>query len=153
MRDVVHDGPKMTGTAYRVPNHPVEAGEKVDKKDFGIIHAMPVKSLITSPQTGVTTSNGVVDIHGHAWAGDDVVASVVVSIDFGATWIEAKLEDGVNPYAWQNFSAKITLPKKGYYEIWARATSDKGVSQPHAIAWNPKGYLNNSMHRISVKSV
>jgi hypothetical protein len=38
----------------------------------------------------------------------------------------------------------------GYYEVWARATSDKGVSQPFAVAWNPKGYLNNAMHRISL---
>ncbi len=38
----------------------------------------------------------------------------------------------------------------GYYEVWARATDNKGRSQPFAIAWNPKGYLNNSMHRISV---
>jgi len=23
--------------------------------------------------------------------------------------------------------------------------------QPFAIAWNPKGYLNNSMHRVAVR--
>ncbi len=153
LRDVVHDGPKMTGTAYRVPNRPVEPGEKVPKKDFDIIHAMPVKSLITSPQTGATTNTGIVEIHGHAWAGDDKVASVDLSIDFGATWVTVNLGEPVNPYAWQSFSAEVSLPKKGYYEVWARATSDKGVAQPHAIAWNPKGYLNNSMHRIAVRSV
>lgn len=153
LRETVHDGPKMTGTAYRVPNRPVEPGEKVDKKDFDIIHAMPVKSLITSPKVGATTSDGTVKVHGHAWAGDDVVGRVELSIDFGATWINAKLDKPVNPYSWQNFNAEIKLPEKGYYEIWARATSDKGVSQPHAIAWNPKGYLNNSMHRVAVRSV
>jgi len=153
LRDVVHDGAKMTGKAYRTPNRPVEPGEKVDKKDFVIIHAMPVKSLITSPQTGSTTSNGVVEINGHAWSGDDAVAAVDVSIDFGATWMKADLATAANPYAWQNFKAKIKLPKKGYYEVWARATSTTGVAQPHAIAWNPKGYLNNTMHRIAVRSV
>ena len=25
------------------------------------------------------------------------------------------------------------------------------TSQPFAVGWNPKGYLNNSMHRISVR--
>ena len=35
--DIVHDGPKMTGTAYRVPGYKVEPGEKIDKKDFVII--------------------------------------------------------------------------------------------------------------------
>ena len=43
LRDVVHDGPKMTGTSYRVPNRPVAPGEKVAKADFEIIHAMPVR--------------------------------------------------------------------------------------------------------------
>ncbi len=151
LRDQVHDGPKMTGTAYRVPNRPVEPGEKVDKKDFEIIHAMPVKSLITSPENGAQTTQGKLDVRGHAWAGDDMVASVDVSVDFGATWQKAKLADPVNPFAWQTFTATVDLPEAGYYEVWARATSDKGVAQPHAIAWNPKGYLNNSMHRVAVR--
>jgi len=151
LRDQVHDGPKMTGKAYRVPNHPVEPGEKVAKTDFEIIHAMPVKSLITSPETGHASADGKVAVAGHAWAGDDAVARVDLSVDFGASWIKADLDQPVNPYAWQNFHASISLPKQGYYEIWARATSDKGVAQPHAIAWNPKGYLNNSMHRIAVR--
>lgn len=150
LRDKVHDGPKMTGTAYRVPKHPVAAGTKVPKKDFGIIHAMPVKSLITTPQTGMKLSGSKLTVAGHAWAGDNTVARVDVSIDFGATWIQAKLAAPANPYAWQQWSADLEFPIAGYYEVWARATDDKGTSQPFAIAWNPKGYLNNSMHRISV---
>ena len=151
LRDVVHDGPKMTGTAYRRPNRPVEPGEKVEKKDFVIIHAMPVKSLITSPQSGQATSGSTLEVRGHAWAGDRTVKEMQVSIDFGATWMKADLDAPVNPYAWQNWRAKLTFPQAGYYEVWARATDSEGVSQPHAIAWNPKGYLNNSMHRISVR--
>ncbi len=151
LRDIVHDGPKMTGKAYRVPNHPVSAGEKVEKKDFVIIHAMPLKSLITRPKTGLTGAGRSIEVGGHAWAGDDTVAEMQVSIDFGATWAKAALDPPVNPYAWQNWRANVAFPLAGYYEIWARATSDKGITQPHAIAWNPKGYLNNSMHRISVR--
>ena len=73
-----------------------------------------------------------------------------LSIDFGATWMEAALDEPVNPHAWQNWRAAIEFPGPGYYEIWARATDSEGVSQPHAIAWNPKGYLNNAMHRVAV---
>lgn len=149
LRDQVHDGPKMTGTAYRVPNRPVKPGEKVDKKDFVIIHAMPVKSLITSPATN-STSGKKLEVRGHAWAGDHKVDEVMISIDFGATWIKTKLDDPVNDYAWQNWSASVEFPQAGYYEVWAKATDSEGVSQPHAIAWNPKGYLNNSMHRVAV---
>jgi DMSO/TMAO reductase YedYZ molybdopterin-dependent catalytic subunit len=152
LRDQVHDGPKMTGTAYRVPGHPVSAGTKVPKEDFQIIEAMPVKSLITAPATGASLPAGAreVEVRGHAWAGDDQVAEIDLSIDFGVTWIKADLETARNPYAWQHFSKKVSFPIEGYYEIWARATDSKGRMQPFAIAWNPKGYLNNSMHRVSV---
>ena len=150
LRDRVHDGPKMTGTSYRVPNRTVAPGEQVDKKDFVIIEAMPVKSLITSPATGHRTTGGTLEVRGHAWAGDRRVDAVRLSIDFGATWIETVLDDPVNPHAWQNWRASVAFPQPGYYEIWARAIDSEGVGQPHAIAWNPKGYLNNSMHRVAV---
>lgn len=150
LRDKIHDGPKMTGTAYKVPGYPVSPGQKVPTKDFEIIHAMPVKSLITSPKTRGRSGRSM-SVRGHAWAGDDAVERVDISIDFGTTWIKADLGRPDNPYAWQHWSADIRFPKAGYYEIWARATDTKGRSQPFAIAWNPKGYLNNSMHRISVR--
>jgi len=150
LRDVVHDGPKMTGTSYRVPYYNVAPGEKVEKKDFKIIESMPVKSLITSPQTNTEATGRSLDIHGHAWAGDGKVQALHVSIDFGATWVEADLDAPPNPYSWQDWQASVSFPEKGYYEVWARATDDSGASQPFAINWNPKGYLNNSMHRIAV---
>jgi DMSO/TMAO reductase YedYZ molybdopterin-dependent catalytic subunit len=150
LRDIVHDGPKMTGKAYRVPNRPVEPGEKVDKKDFEIIERMPVKSLITSPETGGTSGLSM-KVNGHAWSGDRKVKQVDISLDFGATWQKATLDDPVNDGAWQNWEAEVTFPEAGYYEVWARATDDAGEAQPFAVNWNPKGYLNNSMHRIAVR--
>ena len=153
VRDQVHDGPKMTGTSYRVPSYPVSPGEKVDKKDFVIIQSMPVKSLITFPETGLELSGGAqsVEVRGQAWAGDRGVRSVEVTHDFGATWVEAELSPAPNPYAWQRWRATVALPQAGYYEVWARATDDQGVMQPFAIAWNPKGYLNNALHRIALR--
>ncbi|MBV7298122.1 molybdopterin-dependent oxidoreductase [Enterovibrio paralichthyis] len=150
VRDQVHDGPKMTGTSYRVPNRPVAPGEKVDKEDFVIIERMPVKSLITSPQTNSEITGKEVLVRGHAWSGDRKVKNVQLSNDFGATWIDAELEEPANPGAWQTFNAKVTFPQPGYYEVWAKATDDQGISQPFAIAWNPKGYLNNSFHRVAL---
>jgi len=154
LRDVVHDGPKMTGKSYRVPRYPVAPGEKVPTEDFVIIHSMPVKSIITFPQTNVEVpADKPLEVRGHAWAGDNFVTRLDLSIDFGKTWIAADLDPPENPYAWQNWRAKIRFPIHGYYEIWARATDDEGRMQPFAIAWNPKGYLNNSMHRIAVRAV
>ena len=152
LRDVVHDGTKMTGAAYRLPPYPVAAGTKVKTKSMVLIESMVVKSLITSPQTGIKLPKGErsVPVHGHAWAGDNKVTRLDLSIDFGAHWIQAKLDPPSNPYAWQRFAQTVRLPRQGYYEIWARATDDQGHKQPFAIAWNPKGYMNNSMHRVSV---
>ena len=133
--------------------YPVAPGQKVPKEDFEIIEAMPVKSLITRPQseTTVSAADPTLEVAGHAWAGDDEVARVDVSMDFGATWTQADLSAPANPYAWQRWTARLRFPQAGYYEVWARATDVKGRSQPFAIAWNPKGYLNNSMHRIAVR--
>ncbi|MDE0204840.1 MAG: sulfite oxidase [Candidatus Tectomicrobia bacterium] len=150
LRDVVHDGPKMTGTSYRVPRYKVEPGEKVDKRDFVIIERMPVKSLITRPANGAGVGRAI-EVGGHAWSGDRTVSSVHLSYDFGATWGAAELDDPVNEGAWQNFRARLQLPGPGYYEVWSRATDSQGVTQPHGIDWNPKGYLNNTMHRIALR--
>lgn len=150
LRDVVHDGPKMTGTAYRIPNRPVSPGEDVDKKDFVIIERMPVKSLITSPENGATAGKAV-EVRGHAWSGDRTIARVDVSMDFGATWMQAELDDPVNSGAWQNWRTGLEFPQSGYYEVWARATDSAGEMQPFAINWNPKGYLNNTMHRVGLR--
>jgi DMSO/TMAO reductase YedYZ molybdopterin-dependent catalytic subunit len=153
IRNKVHDGTKMTGTAYRVPCEPVAPGEKVADEDMCIIESMPVKSLITYPKSGATLKNKTsLTIRGHAWAGELEVSQVAYSIDFGSTWQVCQLEKPKNRLAWQHFSANVKLPKKGYYEIWARATDSKGVHQPMLLpGWNPKGYLNNACHRIAVK--
>lgn len=153
VRNKVHDGTKMTGTAYRVPCEPVSPGEKVKDGDMCIIESMPVKSLITSPKTGAIISSGKkLEIRGHAWAGELSVSQMDYSIDFGATWQSAKLEAPANRLAWQHFSASIDFPKEGYYEVWAKATDTQGTSQPMVLpGWNPKGYLNNASHRIAVK--
>ena len=151
LRDVVHDGPKMTGSSYRVPPHPVAPGESVPDEDMQIIHAMPVKALITRPETGLTLAGRELEVAGHAWAGDTEVARVDLSTDYGATWQPAGLAAPHNPHAWQRFSAQVKFPKAGYYQVWARATDREGVSQPFTPAWNPKGYLNNALHSISVR--
>jgi len=153
IRNIEHDGTKMTGTAYRVPKFPVAPGEKVKDEDMKIIESMPVKSLITYPKSGAIIKKGdSLAIRGHAWAGDLEVAKMEYSIDFGATWHQASIEKPVNRLAWQHFSAKINFPKVGYYEVWARATDSNNIAQPMLLpGWNPKGYLNNACHRIAIK--
>lgn len=153
IRDIVHDGAKMTGTAYRVPCEKVAPGEKVKDENMCIIESMPVKSLITYPKSGAIIKKGkVLNIRGHAWAGELEVIKMEYSIDFGSTWTECNIEKPANRLAWQHFSASIDFPKTGYYEVWARATDSNNKAQPMILpGWNPKGYLNNACHRIAVK--
>lgn len=152
LRDQVHDGPKMTGKAYRVPAYPVSPGQKVPQEDFVIIEQMPVKSLITFPANSSDLGTLETQVRGHAWSGDRTVKRVEISIDFGATWSKTELDAPVNSGAWQNWRAEMAFPQAGYYEIWARATDSEGIMQPFAIDWNPKGYLNNTMHRVGVRA-
>lgn len=153
IRNKIHDGAKMTGTAYKVPCKPVAPGEKVKDKDMCIIESMPVKSLITYPKTGaLVKKEKPLNIRGHAWAGELEVSKMEYSIDFGSSWNVCLIEKPANRLAWQHFSAKIYFPMSGYYEIWARATNTEKISQPMLLPnWNPKGYLNNACHRIAVK--
>jgi DMSO/TMAO reductase YedYZ molybdopterin-dependent catalytic subunit len=153
VRNIEHDGSKMTGSSYRVPKNPVAPGEKVEENDMEVIESMPVKSLITYPKSGaVFELNRTLEIRGHAWAGELSVKKMEYSIDFGSTWLDCSLEKPVNRLAWQHFRANIEFPQTGYYEIWARATDSDGRTQPMLVpGWNPKGYLNNACHRIAVK--
>lgn len=152
VRDRVHDGEKMQGQSYRLPAYPVPPGASVPDDDMAIIEDIPVKSLITFPQTGASAKLGrAIAVRGHAWSGAVEAAKVELSLDFGASWAPAALAPAPNRFAWRRFTAAVTPPQRGYYEIWARATDAAGKAQPPAPpGWNPQGYLNNQQHRVAV---
>ena len=153
IRDRVHDGAKMGGNSYRVPCNPVAPGSKVAAEDMCIIESMPVKSLISFPESGLELApNQPIGLRGHAWAGDSHVAKVDISTDFGGSWTSANLGAPVNRLAWQRWESAVQFARPGYYEVWARATDARGIAQPMLVpGWNPKGYLNNACHRIAVR--
>ncbi|RRQ48551.1 molybdopterin containing oxidoreductase [Maribacter algicola] len=155
VRNKIHDGEKMGGDSYRVPCETVAPGEEVPDENMCIIESMPVKSLITYPKSGAIIELGSnFHISGHAWAGELEVSEMEFSIDFGSSWQKCSLSRPVNRLAWQRFESNLKFTKKGYYEVWARATDSEGNKQPMVLpGWNPKGYLNNACHRIAVKVV
>ena len=120
-----------------------------------IIESMPVKSLVTFPQSGIRHDlRQRLTVRGHAWAGDNQISGVFISIDFGATWLPTALNPAANRLAWQNWETWVQFPEPGYYEIWARAIDDRGKSQPMVVpGWNPRGYLNNASHRVAVQAI
>ncbi|MGE0725718.1 MAG: sulfite oxidase, partial [Alphaproteobacteria bacterium] len=153
VRDKEHDGPGMTGTSYRVTKTPMVPGSKADPKNFVVLESMPVRAIITNVKNGTELPDGTrkIDLRGHAWAGEETVRAVDVTIDYGQTWISCAVDAPPNKYCWQNWRTAVTLPSQGYFEIWARGTDSKGRMQPPvAPFWNPSGYGGNAMHRVAV---
>jgi DMSO/TMAO reductase YedYZ molybdopterin-dependent catalytic subunit len=153
IRDKEHDGPGMTGTSYRLAIKPMVPGDKADPKNFRILESMPVRSIITAPSNGTKLAAGTKDVplRGASWAGDLSVQRVDISVDYGQSWQQAKLEKPKNKFDWQRWTASIKLPSDGYFEVWSRATDSKGKMQPHVPPnWNPSGYGGNPFHRIAV---
>ena len=151
VRDCVHDGRRMKGLNYRLPHIPVPYGGPIDPAQFDVITDMPVKSLITSPRDGFSAPAGrPLAVRGHAWGGHTPVAAVDVSIDGGHSWQPADLGPLPDRFAWRRFTGTFADPPAGPVEIVARATDAAGRMQPlDCVPWNPRGYCNNMVHRIS----
>ncbi len=153
IRDREHDGPGMTGLSYRLPVRPLAPGADGRDVENRIIESMPVRSIVTAPADGSRYPAGMrsIVVRGAAWAGDDAVARVEVTLDGGATWSEAAMTPTRNRYDWTRWQVSLPLPGDGFYEIFARATDSTGRAQPFRAAnWNPNGYGCNVMHRVAV---
>jgi sulfite oxidase len=154
IRDREHDGPGMTGISYRVPIHPIAPGATLERHETRILESMPVRSIISSPSDESRYPAGTreIEVRGAAWAGDDTVASVDLTVDGGATWVPATLTPPRNRYDWVRWHFVLRVPGDGIYEILARATDGQGRAQPFRPAsWNPNGYGCNVMHRVAVR--
>lgn len=149
LRTDEHDGEKMRGTDYRLPIRPVAPGEPLDPANFAVITDMPVKSLLTAPESGFTERLGErIRISGFAWSGAIPLASVEVSGDGGASWHDAPLQRGEGGFAWQRFEAQVQAERAGPIAVMARARDAEGNSQPLEPVWNPRGYCNNQVQRV-----
>lgn len=145
--DAPFKGTYMDGS-YRIPRRPVRPGEKMPK-DAVITEAWPVKSMITHPAPNANFRIGKpVLIEGRAWVGEGVVDRVDVSFNEGQSWQRAALNTGGDRYAWRVFSFEYWPQATGYTTVLARATDDRGNTQPVLAAWNPLGYFWNSIHRV-----
>ena len=150
LRDVEHDGEKMRGTDYRMPQTPVKPGEAIDPARFSVITDMPVKSLITAPAHGFSVAVGsILVVEGFAWSGAIPLAGLRASCNGGASWLEAELEEGEGPFAWRRFRLGFTIEQAGPLSIVTQARDVEGNVQPFETPWNPRGYCNNQMQRVS----
>jgi DMSO/TMAO reductase YedYZ molybdopterin-dependent catalytic subunit len=92
---------------------------------------------------------GPVVLRGRAWSGWGPVERVEVSIDGGATWVEADVEGDHGSYAWRAF--RVTWDAvPGPATLLARATDATGRIQPTDPVWNRGGFTNNASLPVDV---
>jgi len=138
-------------TGYRYPTRRVAPGAAVDAKDMAPLTGLIVKSLITTPADGASHAVGKIVVGGFAWAGEDDIKAVDISIDNGTTWRPARLTGEQARYAWRRFDFEFNAARPESYLILSRATDSKGRMQPAVSQWNPSGYLWNQYDSIRVE--
>jgi DMSO/TMAO reductase YedYZ molybdopterin-dependent catalytic subunit len=148
--DIVVREDEATGyymqTAYRVPARSSQNAEIMIP-----VEAMPVKSLIVSPESGDTVKVGSVTIQGVAWTGTSKVVSVELSMDEGKTWEPAQLLGKDQPYAWRQWQFTWSAKVPGIFPLVCRATDAQGNAQAAIRVWNPGGFLWNGWDRVTVQ--
>ncbi|PYV87478.1 MAG: sulfite oxidase [Acidobacteria bacterium] len=104
---------------------------------------MAVKSQIIRPRAGSELRPGVNRISGIAWAGEEAVAKVEVSVDGGQTWRTASLVGPQAPYSWTlwEYLWQVNTPKD--YRLVSRAISTMGETQPADHDSLRGGYMIN----------
>jgi DMSO/TMAO reductase YedYZ molybdopterin-dependent catalytic subunit len=145
--DAPHGG-YQNAQAYRLRQTEDEDGEPVTR--------MLPRSLVVPP--GIPefatrdrrTRPGHHIVEGRAWSGHGRIARVEVSIDDGATWADARLDDeDLGPHAWRGwrFDWEAT---PGVHTLLSRAHDEAGNVQPEHGLWNLGGYANNAVQRVPV---
>ncbi len=138
--------------AYRIPDTDcacVPPGEK-PKKTVPIAR-MNTRSLVIEPAEGsVMAVAKPAEIMGIAFSGGYSIKDVVVSVDGGKKWGQARLGKDLGRYSWIQWYFPWKPEKPGTYTIMARATNSIGESQPFEILWNPAGYRLNKVETVSV---
>ncbi len=139
-------------TAYRIPDNTcgcVSPGT-APKKTVPI-NEMPVRSLIIDPAAdSKMKANRHIEIMGIAFSGGYGIKDVLVSVNGGKTWGEARLGEDKGKYSWVQWFYPWKPSKPGKFTLMARATNSIGQSQPFEGVWNPAGYLWNKIEKTKV---
>jgi DMSO/TMAO reductase YedYZ molybdopterin-dependent catalytic subunit len=89
-------------------------------------------------------------LEGRAWSGWGAIERVRVSVDGGATWLQAELGAQPDPCSWVRWTMDWDARAAGAYVFCSRARDAAGNEQPLEPRWNLKGYANNAVERIPV---
>ena len=120
--------------------------------DGAMIRGSRAKALITSPADRAVLRDRVVRASGIAWAGEAEVARVALSLDHGDSWHDAQLAAYGGHGAWRRWDVEVEVPAdvSGTVTVLARATDNRGRTQPAQGVWNPQGNLWDGWDRATL---
>lgn len=90
-------------------------------------------------------------LRGRSWSGEGKITKVEVSFDGGKTWQAARLREPNLSQAWVRWDIDWEA-RPGNYQLQARATDNKGNTQPVSVPFNEKGYMYGAVvsHPVTV---
>jgi sulfane dehydrogenase subunit SoxC len=124
-------------------------------KSLILTYPMEVKSVITSPSTGLAMKGaGIYEVTGLAWSGLGKIRRVDVSADGGKTWAQAALNDPVLSKSFTRFR----LPWRwdgGPATLMSRAVDETGAVQPTRASFiaergERQNYHNNGIQAWAI---
>ncbi len=116
-----------------------------------VITAQNIKSAFELAMPGSLTA-GQHLIRGRSWSAKGKISLIEVSFDAGKSWHEARLREPNLPGAWARWDIDWDA-KPGNYNLQARATDEKGNTQPLSVPFNEKGYLYGAVVNHPVRVV
>jgi DMSO/TMAO reductase YedYZ molybdopterin-dependent catalytic subunit len=138
--------------AYRIPvgKFPVVARFASQENATSTpITEMVINSLITSHRDGAKVKAGSVTVSGLAWDAGYGIRAVEISTDDGRTWSEAKLGQDLGRFAFRPWSFDLNA-QRGKVTVMANAVNTIGQTQTATLIFNPAGYHNNVMQRLTL---
>ena len=106
-----------------------------------VVTTQSIKSALALPWP-VEVSAGTHLVHGYAHSPHGLIARVEWSLDSGASWNSASVEESQSRYSWTRFEL-LWDASPGEYTLMTRATDAEGNTQPDSVPFNAKGYLFN----------
>jgi DMSO/TMAO reductase YedYZ molybdopterin-dependent catalytic subunit len=143
--EVLTDGPPEQGYQRQVRSL------LTGTRPGGPVTAMNVKSAFSRPLDGAILTGRNFTVHGAAWAGENRVRQVDISMDGGRSWQAAKLLSQPRPYEWVHWAYVWKIKDAAEYELLVRAGDDQGRQQPlKQASERVDGYESNSSQIVKV---